>query len=68
LVDPLKDQRAQQMTVRNGFKNRSEVISELGYNVEEIDQEISEDQKRADFFNFSFDSDVRHMQQIKFKL
>ena len=58
-VDPLKDQQAQQMAVRNGFKSRSEVVSELGYDVEEIDQEIAEDQKRADFFNLSFDSDSR---------
>jgi lambda family phage portal protein len=58
-VDPLKDQQAQQMAVRNGFKSRSEVVSELGYDVEEIDQEIAEDQKRADFFNLNFDSDVR---------
>jgi capsid protein len=49
LVDPLKDQQAQQMAVRNGFKSRSEVVSELGYDVEEIDQEIAEDQKCADF-------------------
>uniref|UniRef100_UPI002FCEB711 phage portal protein n=1 Tax=Wolbachia endosymbiont of Pentidionis agamae TaxID=3110435 RepID=UPI002FCEB711 len=59
-VDPLKDQQAQQMAVRNGFKSRSEVVSELGYDAEEIDQEIAEDQKRADFFNLSFDSDVRN--------
>ncbi len=58
-VDPLKDQQAQQMAVRNGFKSRSEVVSELGYDVEEIDQEIAEDQKRADSFNLLFDSDVR---------
>lgn len=58
-VDPLKDQQAQQMAVRNGFKSRSEVVSELGYDVEEIDQEIAEDQKRADSFNLSFDSDSR---------
>ncbi|EEB56093.1 putative phage portal protein [Wolbachia endosymbiont of Culex quinquefasciatus JHB] len=58
-VDPLKDQQAQQMAVRNGFKSRSEVVSEMGYDVEEIDQEIAEDQKRADSLNLFFDSDVR---------
>jgi hypothetical protein len=45
------------------FQKSLRVISELGYDIEEIDQEIAEDQKRADFFNFSFDSDVRHKQQ-----
>ncbi|WP_341814461.1 phage portal protein [Wolbachia endosymbiont (group A) of Dendrolimus pini] len=58
-VDPLKDQQAQQMGVRNGFKSRSEVVSELGYDVEEIDQEIAEDQRRASELGLSFDSDVQ---------
>ncbi len=57
-VDPLKDQQAQQMAVRNGFKSRSEVVSELGYDIEEIDQEIAEDQRRASELGLSFDSDV----------
>ncbi len=59
-VNPLKDQQAQQMAVRNGFKSRSEVVSEMGYDVEEIDQEIAEDQKRANSFGLCFDSDVNH--------
>ncbi len=46
------------MAVRNGFKSRSEVVSELGYDVEEIDQEIAEDQRRASELGLSFDSDV----------
>ncbi|MFP3021495.1 MAG: phage portal protein, partial [Wolbachia sp.] len=57
-VDPLKDQQSQQMAVRNGFKSRSEVVSEMGYDVEEIDQEIAEDQKRANSFGLCFDCDV----------
>lgn len=59
-VDPLKDQQAQQMAVRNGFKSRSEVISELGYDAEEIDQEITADNNRADEAGFVLDSDPRH--------
>ncbi len=47
------------MAVRNGFKSRSEVVSELGYDVEEIDQEIAEDQRRASELGLSFDSDVQ---------
>ncbi len=46
------------MAVRNGFKSRSEVVSEMGYDVEEIDQEIAEDQKRANSFGLCFDCDV----------
>ncbi|WP_065094325.1 phage portal protein [Wolbachia endosymbiont of Nomada panzeri] len=63
-VDPLKDQQAQQMAVRNGFKSRSEVVSEMGYDVEEIDQEIAEDQRRASELGLSFDSDVTANQEV----
>ncbi|WP_214249409.1 phage portal protein [Wolbachia endosymbiont of Anopheles demeilloni] len=62
-VDPLKDQQAQQMAVRNGFKSLSEVVSEMGYDVEEIDQEIAEDQKRANSFGLCFDSDINHKRE-----
>ncbi len=63
-VDPLKDQQAQQMAVRNGFKSRSEVVSEMGYDVEEIDQEIAEDQRRASELGLSFDSEVTANQEV----
>ncbi|GFR24131.1 phage portal protein, lambda family [Trichonephila clavata] len=63
-VDPLKDQQAQQMAVRNGFKSRSEVVSELGYDIEEIDQEIAEDQRRASELGLNFDSDVTTNQEV----
>ena len=46
-VDPLKDQQAQQMAVRNGFKSRSEVVSEMGYDADDIDEEIYDDNQRA---------------------
>ncbi len=62
-MDPLKDQQAQQMAVRNGFKSRSEVVSELGYDVEEIDQEIAEDQRRSYSLNLIFDSDCKEKQR-----
>ena len=58
-VDPLKDQQAQQMAVRNGFKSRAEVVSELGYDTEEIDQEIAADNARADQAGLILDSDPR---------
>jgi len=60
-VDPLKDQ---QMAVRNGFKSRAEVVSELGYDIEEIDQEIAEDQRRAGELGLSFDSDITASQEV----
>jgi lambda family phage portal protein len=63
-VDPLKDQQEQQMAVRNGFKSRSEVVSEMGYDAEEIDQEIAEDRKRSNEFGLAFDSDPQTSKQI----
>ena len=64
-VDPLKDQQAQQMAVRNGFKSRAEVVSELGYDTEEIDQEIAADNARADQAGLILDSDPRHTTPTK---
>lgn len=58
-VDPQKEQAAQMNAVRCGFKSRAEVVSELGYDVEEIDAEISADNERADTLNLIFDSDGR---------
>ena len=54
-VDPLKDQQAQQMAVRNGFKSRSEVVSEMGYDADDIDEEIYDDNQRAKALGLIFD-------------
>ena len=62
-VDPIKEQKAQMNAVRCGFKSRAEVVSELGYDVEEIDVEISEDNKRADSLGLQFDSDARFIKE-----
>ena len=66
-VDPQKEQKAQMEAVRCGFKSRAEVVSELGYDVEEIDAEISEDNKRADGLGLQFDSDSRKFKEQKEK-
>ena len=58
-VDPVKDQMAEQMAVRNGFKSREEVIAESGGDIEEIDTAISEGNIRADELGLVFDSDPR---------
>lgn len=57
-VDPLKEQRAQMNAVRCGFKSRAEVVSELGYDVEEIDEEIKNDNERAKKMGLKFDSTI----------
>jgi len=58
-VDPLKDIKAQIMAVRAGFKSRAEVVSEQGYDAEEIDREIAADNERADSLGLAYDSDPR---------
>lgn len=58
-VDPLKDIKAQTMAVRAGFKSRAEVVSEQGYDAEEIDREIAADNARADELGLEYDSDPR---------
>jgi lambda family phage portal protein len=54
-VDPLKDIKAQVMSIQNGLKSRAEVVSELGYDVEDIDQEIAADNQRAKKLGLNFD-------------
>jgi lambda family phage portal protein len=58
-VDPLKDIKAQIMAVRAGFKSRSEVLSEQGYDAEVIDREIASDNARADSLGHVYESDAR---------
>lgn len=58
-VDPLKDQLAEQMAVRNGFKSRSQVVAENGGDVETVDREIAADNARADSMGLIYDSDPR---------
>ena len=55
-VDPFKEQNAQMAAVRSGFKSRSEVVSELGYDIEEIDNEIAADNARAKKMGLHFDT------------
>ncbi|MEI7635895.1 MAG: phage portal protein, partial [Syntrophus sp. (in: bacteria)] len=59
-VDPVKDQLAQQMAVRNGFKSRAKVIAEMGDDIEVVDAEIAEDNDRADKMGLIYDTDPRN--------
>lgn len=47
-IDPLKDLQAEKLAVDNGFKARSDVQEANGYDPDETDQRISDDQKRAE--------------------
>lgn len=64
-VDPIKEQNAQMNAVRCGFKSRSEVISELGYDAEEIDSEIAADNQRAANLGLNFDTSVNEEKQYE---
>jgi len=58
-VDPLKDMNAEVTAVRAGFKPRSAVINEMGYDEEDVDRQAAADNARADSLGLTFDSDPR---------
>ena len=62
-MHPVQDMQAQKMAVRSGFKSRSEVVSEQGYDSEQIDEEIAADNRRADGLDVKYDSDARDMEK-----
>lgn len=58
-VDPEKDIKAELISVRSGFKARSDVINEMGDSAERVDEQIAADNVRADDFGLVLDSDPR---------
>ncbi|MGI9279103.1 MAG: phage portal protein [Endozoicomonas sp.] len=58
-IHPVQDVQSQNLAVRSGFKSRSEVVSEQGYDSEQIDDEIAADNRRADELELQYDSDAR---------
>ncbi len=58
-VDPLKDMNAEVVAVRAGFKPRSAVINEMGYDEEDVDRQVAADNSRSDSLGLTFDSDPR---------
>lgn len=53
-IDPLKDRQAEILAVNAGFKARSQVIEEEGYDAAEVDQRIADDKDRADRLGLNF--------------
>jgi len=47
-VDPLKDVQAEALAVAAGFKSRTQVITGLGYDPEQVDRELAADAQRAE--------------------
>lgn len=55
-VDPLVDIKAVILAIRAGLISRAQAVSELGYDVEQIDAEIARDNARADGLGIVLDS------------
>jgi lambda family phage portal protein len=53
-IDPLKDLTAEKLAVDSGFKPRSDVVEAMGYDAEEVDEQIARDQKRAERLGLKF--------------
>lgn len=53
-VDPQKDVRAEIEAVNAGFKSRSQVLAERGYDAERVDAEIAADRDREQRLGLSF--------------
>lgn len=58
-INPLQDVNAKRLEVRSGFRARSDVVEEQGWNAEDIDAQILSDQDRADEMKLVFDTDAR---------
>ncbi|OFW84121.1 MAG: phage portal protein [Alphaproteobacteria bacterium GWF2_58_20] len=58
-LHPVQDVQSQAMSVRAGFKSRSEVVSEMGYDADVVDREIAGDNARADALGCAYESDGR---------
>lgn len=59
MVSPKDEIPAQRDAVRAGLASRSEKLREAGYDPEQVDQEIADDNARADRLGIRFDSDGR---------
>ncbi len=58
-VDPEKEFKALLLAIRAGLMSRSEAVSAFGYDTEDVDREIAQDNVRADGLGLVFDSDPR---------
>lgn len=62
-IDPLKDRQAEILAVTAGFKARSQVIEEEGYDAAETDQRIADDAARAERLGIEI-TGVQSLKQI----
>lgn len=58
-IHPVQEVQAAKEAVRGGFKSRAQVVSEQGYDSQDIDRENADDNRRADELGLLYDSDGR---------
>jgi len=59
MIDPTKEIPAARDAIRAGLASRSGELRRLGYDPEQVDAEIAEDNARSDALDLKFDSDGR---------
>lgn len=59
IVDPSKEYAAMQQAVRAGFRSWSDIVRGLGYDPEDVAQELAADSARFDRLGLTLDSDPR---------
>jgi lambda family phage portal protein len=64
MLDEGAETRATIAKIRSGFTSRTEVVSQLGWDVAQIDAEIAGDNQRADKLGLILDSDPRRVSQM----
>lgn len=60
-LNPVQEVQAQREAVRAGFRSRSDVVAEMGWDAEVIDEEVKRDNDRADEMGLVYDSDARQV-------
>lgn len=58
-VNPVQEESAIRSAIRNGTRSRRQAVNALGFDIEQIDQEIAEDNARADRLGLVLDTDPR---------
>lgn len=60
MLDPVKETNALNMQVRNGFKTWSEAVTEMGYDPDEVAEDIAKDYARFDALGLKLECDLRN--------
>jgi lambda family phage portal protein len=66
-VDPDKDIASEERAVQAGFKPRSATINEMGYDEEDVDEQIKRDREREKSLGLVFTTDPKHELDAKEK-